>query len=358
MKVTDVLKLGGEEIGLGERRDLDLHVTESYSGTPVTLPVRVWRGRKLGPTVLVIGALHGDELNGTGIVRSLILNPPFELEAGSLILVPVVNLPGLERHSRYLPDRRDLNRCFPGDAQGSASRRLAHTLFHSLVDPADYCIDLHSAAVRRTNFANVRADLSLPEVRRIAEAFGCSLVVNGKGPEGSLRRAACAGGCPTIVLEAGEVWKIEATVTEVGLRGIRNVLIELGSVSGTPHRPVYQARVDRTKWVRAQHGGMLHFHVVPGDIVKKGQPLATNTNLLGVEQDLLESPLNAVVLGMTTLPFVAPGSPVCHLAVPRGGIGTIRRAEAKLSGESLHERLRDDLATSLTVAEVESQAQG
>ena len=307
------------------------------------------RARFKGPAVFVTAAIHGDELNGTGIVREIITEEPFDLRRGTLVLIPVVNLLGFERHSRYLPDRRDLNRCFPGSRKGTPASRLAGKIFRRIVSQCDYGIDLHSAAVRRTNFPNIRAKLRDPEVRRMAVAFGCEIVVDNPGPEGSFRRAACDAGCPTIVLEAGEVWKIESAVVELGVRGIRNVLIELGMVDGEIERPSYQAQVRHTKWVRADLGGILQFHVAPGDVVEAGQPLATNTSLLGAENRVLRSPADGLILGMTTLPAVSPGDPVCHVAMPRKKIDRIREALDNAREQSLHERVRDDLATSVAI---------
>ncbi len=349
MTVGHTFSLGGREIGRGEVVDVGIEISESYSGVPIELPVRVWRARRRGPAVFVTAAIHGDELNGTGIVREILTEEPFELRRGTLVLVPVVNLPGFERHSRYLPDRRDLNRCFPGSATGAPASRLAAKIFRQIVRRCDYGIDLHSAAVRRTNFSNVRADLRDPEVRRIALAFGSEIVIDNQGPKGSFRRAACEAGCPTIVLEAGEVWKIESAVVELGVRGVRNVLIELGMVDGELERAAYQALVKRTRWVRAELGGILQFHVAPGEVVEAGQPLATNTSLLGAENRVLRCPADGVILGMTTLPAVSPGDPVCHVALPRKKIARIREAREEAPEECLHERLRDDLATSVAV---------
>ncbi len=347
----EVLTVGECRVGIGDRCDADLEVSQGYSGVPVVLPVSIWRGREPGPTVFVTAAVHGDELNGTGIVREILLNPPFGLTAGSLILVPVVNVLGLERHQRYLPDRRDLNRSFPGDPEGSLARRFAHAVFDTIVRRCDYGIDLHTAAVRRTNFPNARGDLRNREVARLAHAVGTELVINGKGPAGSLRRSACAAGCPTIILEAGEVWKIEPTVVEFGVRGIRNVLIELGMVQGERSAPAFQTRIDKTKWVRAEVGGILQFHVAPGDVVEKGQILASSTNFLGRALREICSPADGVVIGMTTLPAVSPGSPVCHLAIPKKGIQAIRDARERASAQSLLTRVREDLSTSVAVSE-------
>lgn len=351
------LTIAGVDIPLGERRHLEFAVSQTFSSVSVVLPVVVWRGVAPGPTVFVTAAVHGDELNGIGIVREIMLNEPFKLTAGSLVLVPVVNMLGFEQHSRYLPDRRDLNRCFPGSTEGSMARRFAYAVFQEMVSKCNYGIDLHTAAVRRTNFPNVRGDLNNPEVARLARAFGCELLVHGKGPRGSLRRSACHAGCPTIILEAGEVWKIEPTVVEYGVRGIRNILVDLAMVEGKPVKPPYQVRIDKTKWLRAEEGGILQFHVGPGEIIEKGQPVATNSNLHGRAQSVLCSPAAGIVLGMTTLPAVIPGDPVCHIAIPRRGVSAIRKASDGLSDESLHERIREDLSTSVSITEGDRDAE-
>lgn len=300
--------------------------------------------------VFVSGAVHGDEINGTVTVRQLILEPSFELSAGTLVLAPVLNTLGFERHTRYLPDRRDLNRCFPGSAGGSLASRIAHTLFTEIVERCDYGIDLHSASAGRTNFPNVRADLTDAGAQRLATAFGCEVVVDGAGPAGSLRSAACKSGRPTILLEAGEAWKVEPSMVAHGVRGIRNVLIELGLVEGVPEAPLFRAVVDRAFWVRAEAGGFLQFHVAPGDVVRAGDPLVTNSSTLGEERNVLYAPEDAVVIGMTTQPAVVPGLPVCHLAVPRQGVERIARILRRRPHGHLLHRVRRELASSVLVS--------
>ncbi len=348
-------EIAGERIALGESRDLSLAVTQSFSGTDVSIPLRVVRGAEPGPVLLLTAAVHGDELNGTGIIREIILTPPCELTAGTLVLVPVVNILGYERNTRYVPDRRDLNRCFPGAVDGSLASRMAYAVFHGLVMRCDYLIDLHTAAVGRTNFPNIRADLSIPEARRIARAFGCPLVVDRPGTRGTLRRAANLASRPAIVLEAGEVSKVEPAVVEMGLRGVRNVLIELDMAVGERVPPAYQARVDRSIWLRSDAGGLLRFHAAPGEVVEKDQPVATCTTLLGAESGIVRAPEDGVIMGLTTLPSVKPGDPVCHLGIPRRGIATIRRALRRLPDESLHERMLGDLASSVVIDEPDDE---
>jgi hypothetical protein len=313
----------GQRIELGETRDVTLAVSESYSGITVQIPLQIRRGPRDGPTVFVTAALHGDEINGTGAVRNLIQDPGLQLTRGNLILVPVLNILSFDRHARYLPDRRDLNRCFPGSARGSLASRMARTIFDEIVLRSDYGIDLHTAAIRRTNYPTVRGDMGDDGVRRLAEAFGCEIIMNARGPQGALRREACAAGCPTIIMEGGEVWKVEPAIVATAVRGVTNVLRRLGMLDGQPDPPRFATVIEKTKWVRAERGGFLRFHVKPGDLVETAQPLATNTDLLGHERNVLQAPFDSIVLGMTTLPAVCPGEPVCHLGrLPHGMNGS------------------------------------
>src|SRR6056297_619029 len=224
----------GSVILPGEARNVKLAVSESYSSMTVQIPLHIRRAPEDGPVVFVTAALHGDEINGTGAVRDLIQDSELNLVRGSLILVPVLNLLAFDRHSRYLPDRRDLNRSFPGSSTGSLAGRMARTIFDEIISRADFGIDLHTASVRRTNYPNVRGDLSNPGVEKISTAFGCEIIIDGKGPRGALRREACRAGCPTIIMEGGEVWKVEPRIVETAVRGVKNVLRNLEMLEGEP----------------------------------------------------------------------------------------------------------------------------
>lgn len=355
---TPIDNWNGEQIPPGDSRDVKLAIGESYSSMTVRIPIHIRRAREDGPVVFVTAALHGDEINGTGAVRQLILDESFNLLRGTVILIPVLNLLAFDRHSRYLPDRRDLNRSFPGSSSGSLAGRMARTIFDEIVSRCDYGIDLHTAAVRRTNYPNVRADLADPEVRRIAEAFGCEVNIDGKGPKGSFRREACDAGCPTIIMEGGEVWKVEPGIVETAVRGIKNILRELDMLDGELESPDYQVTVQKSKWIRAEKGGFLQFHIKAGDIVEKDQPLATNTTLLGREQSILYAPFNAVVIGMTTLPATSPGEPVCNLGkLPKGTTpSAFRRSRREEDG--LEERVSEELASNVLVVEPTEEPAG
>ncbi len=341
----------GESIPLGSSRNVTLAIGESYSSLEIEIPIHIRRGQEDGPVMFVTAALHGDEINGTGAIRSLIHDPSFKLIRGSVLLVPVLNLLGFDRHDRYLPDRRDLNRSFPGSAKGSLARRMAEIIFSEIVAKADYGIDLHTGALRRTNYPNIRADMKDVNVRPLATSFGAEIIIDAKGPAGALRPEACKAGCPTIIMEGGEILKVEPGIVASATRGIKNVLRGLDMIDGPPRKPPFQIIVKHTTWVRADRGGFMRFHVKPGDLIEKGQPIATNTTLLGEVQNVQHAPFNAVVIGMTTLPAVGPGEAVCHLGkLPRGKKASdLRNLRAEHNG--LWQRVSEQLASNVLLVE-------
>ncbi len=345
----------GQPVPAGEVSNVRLAVSESYSGISLRIPIQIQRAKQDGPVVFITAALHGDELNGTGAIRQLIRDNDFHLQRGTLILVPILNLLAFDRHSRYLPDRRDLNRCFPGSKTGSLAGRMASQIFEEIVTRSDVGIDLHTASVRRTNYPNVRADCQNPVARDMASAFGCEFILNSAGPEGAFRREACKAGCTTIVMEGGEVWKVEPAIVQTAVRGIKNILISLNMITGEIETPETQIVIEQTKWIRADRGGFLQFHVQPGQIVEKDQPLASNTDLLGTEQSVLVAPFHGVILGMTTLPAISPGEPLCMIGRLRKAKGEeIEEARIETGGpqeQSLEERTLEDLSSNVLVVE-------
>lgn len=347
-KIKNALVFDGQSVALGESKDIHIKISETYTGDEIRMPIRVIRTRVRGPTVFITAAIHGDEINGTGIIHDFLFGDPVSIQKGTLILVPVVNVFGFETHERYLPDRRDLNRSFPGNSQGSLASRVARKLMTEIVAKCDFGIDLHSAAFQRTNYPNVRADLSSPPIRELARSFGAALIVDGKGPVGCFRREATKAGCPTIILEAGEPWKIEPSVLQIGVQGIRNTLIHLGMMAGERVEPPYQAIIRKSVWLRASVGGILKFHVTAGDFVEKGQPVATNYSILGREQNTLICPKDGIILGIATLPAVKPGEPVCHIAFPNKRINVLRRIMQDAGSNTLR-RAGRHLATNIDV---------
>jgi predicted deacylase len=334
-------KLAGIRVAPGETREIYLKVSESYVASSIQIPVTVIRGRRPGPTAFVMAALHGNEINGVDIVRRLIFDilapdgePRGDPEqagvgelAGTLIAVPVVNIPGFLTQSRYLPYHRDLNRFFPGDRKGNGAARFAARLFDEIVRKCDFGIDLHTAAEGRINLPHVRGDMSDPRVRRLARAFGATVIVSQKGVRGSLRREASRAGVPTILFEAGETGKFSSKVSATGLKGVLGVLHEMGmwKLSEKP-KPPFQVIVKQSDWVRTDKGGILDLEIRPGDLVYEGDPIGKILNPFGRTVTRIAAPYTGIVLGMTTAPLCNPGTGIAHVARLKKTLSVVERS--------------------------------
>jgi len=308
------IEIGHRSVAPGETLEIRLEVSESYTADPLYLPVTVVRGRRPGPTLFLTAAVHGDELNGVAIIRDLLNDEDFSDLAGTLLTVPVVNVPGFLNQMRALPDGRDLNRSFPGTAQGSFTSRLAHRIYEDVVRVSDYGIDFHTGGGDRTNYPHVRADLSAPRVAALAAAFGSELVIHGTGPDGALRRSAVTAGVPTIVYEAGSARVFERRFIDVGRTGVLSVMRSLEMLPGDVPPPEAGLHVKRSTWIRADAGGILDLQVSLGQPLARGQLISVNTNPFGRHRNQLDAPASGVVIGLTRSPLVHPGDAVCHLA--------------------------------------------
>lgn len=312
-------EFAGRRILPGQSAEMRLEASELYTAEPLAVPVTVVRGLRPGPTLFLTAAVHGDELNGVAIIRDLLIDQDFAELAGTLIALPVVNVPGFLHQSRTLPDNRDLNRSFPGSSHGSFSARLAHRVFQDVIRVSDYGIDFHTAGGDRANYPHVRADLSARRVAELAAAFGTPVVIHGQGPAGALRRAAAGAGVPTIVYEAGSSRVFERRFIDQGLAGALNVLRHLGMLDGAPvATPPLRLEVRKSTWLRASAGGILDLKVSLGEAVGRGQVISVNTNPFGRERSQLVSPAGGIVIGLTRSPLVHPGDAICHLARLRG----------------------------------------
>jgi predicted deacylase len=316
------LEIAGHSFAPGENRTIELAVGQSLVGSTISVPINVQRGLMPGPTLLLTGGVHGDEYNGPAVIRELITNP-LPLKKGSLVMVPVVNVHAFEQRMRYMPDRRDLNRCFPGLIEGSQSSRYAAVFFQEVVLKCSCGIDLHSAASPRTNHPNLRADLSNPMCQKLSTYLGCEIIMDAKGIVGTLRREATAAGVPVVLMEAGETMRTSPNIVNYTLQRLISVIAGLGMIDAEPIRPKFRATIVKSSWVRADYGGFLEFKVASGDIVHRGQVLATHSTIMGGPLADLRAPHDGIIIGMTTSPTALPGDPICHLAIPKGGIKRI-----------------------------------
>ena len=311
------LVIGATAAPAGRRTDLALPIGEDYVGDRLFIPATVVNGARRGPVLALTAAIHGDELNGIAIVREVLAQlDPVELR-GTVICVPIVNVLGIQFHSRYLPDRRDLNRHFPGSPDGSTASRMAHTLMTNVMNLADVGIDLHTATNFRTNAPQIRVSSGDERARALGIAFSCEhLILSGQRP-GSLREAARAIGVPVLTFEGGQAFRFEPAVVAAGVRGVLRVMAHMGMTGffPDPTSPIV-IECDETHWVRADRGGILDIDVNLGDPIAIGQPLWTVSNPLGDELNVRRSPYAGIVIGLTTLPLVAPGDAVVHIATP------------------------------------------
>lgn len=311
--VMSPFELGGITVLPGERSDIRVKISELYTAVPVMVPLTVVHGAAPGARLFVSAAIHGNEINGIEMVRQVRNDVDPKALRGTLLLIAIANPIAFMNLSRDLPDGRDLNRSFPGRDLGSMASHIAASLFDKVIRRADYGIDLHTAAAGRTNLPHVRADMSFPQVRRLAAAFGCEVVFDMKGEKGMLRHAATRVGIPTIVYEAGEPLKFQQNLIKQGVTGIKNVMSELGMYDYPRVSPHFQVNVEDHKWIRAEKGGILMIQIRPGDLVEKGDVIAIHTKPFGAEVMRLKAPHSGLVVGTSTMPMVIPGSAVCHL---------------------------------------------
>ena len=313
--MAERFELGGVEVPPGQRRTVELPVGRRFTGAELVLPVEVVNGRRPGPRLFVCAAVHGDEINGVEIIRRLLRRPLKDL-AGTLIAVPIVNIYGFIGLSRYLPDRRDLNRSFPGSEQGSLAARLAHLFIDEIVARSTHGIDLHTGAIHRTNLPQIRASLEQPETDRLARAFGAPVILDANLRDGSLRQTVMECGVPMLLYEAGEALRFDEASIRTGVRGIVGVMRELGMLP-PPLRsvPVPEPFVaNSSHWVRAPESGILRDRIRLGAAVAKDQVLGIIADPLGGRELGVRSGRDGVVIGRTVLPLVNEGDALYHVA--------------------------------------------
>jgi len=315
--MQETIEIAGEKIAPGERRIVQVPVAQRLTTGDVEINAVVIHGRKPGPRLFVSAALHGDEINGTEIIRRLLARPLLKRLRGTLIAIPVVNVYGFVSQTRYLPDRRDLNRSFPGSPRGSLAGRVANAFLSNFVAGSTHGIDLHTGAIHRTNLPQIRARLSNPAVEEMARAFGAPMILNASLRPGSLRAAAKDLGIPTLVYEAGEALRFDEVSIRVGLRGVIGVMrhLEMLPPRNRPERKTPSAVMShRSVWVRAPETGVLATQLKLGATIERGQALGRITDPLGESERPIKSPVSGILIGRTNLPLANEGDALFHIA--------------------------------------------
>lgn len=307
--------VGGTECRSGKHTWLQIPIAKLQTDTEAALPVQVLHGATDGPTVWMNAAVHGDELNGVEVIRRVLQDIDPRSLAGTIIGVPIVNVFGFLYQSRYLPDRRDLNRSFPGGPRGSLASRLAHIFVTEIVERCSVGIDLHTGSDARTNLPQIRADLKDPETRALAEAFAAPVTLDATLRDGSLRKVARKAGARVLLYEAGEPLRFDRDAIEAGVAGTTRVLASLGMVPA-PEGPAPKPTrfMEGSKWVRSGRSGLFHIERHIGDSVAKGDALGFITSPYGKRRVSVRAPHDGVVIGHTTNPLVYQGDALSHVA--------------------------------------------
>jgi len=308
--------VGGETVWPGEKRAIDIDLASTYTHDDLSMTVQVVRGKKPGPVLFISAAIHGDEINGVEIIRRLLQQKAISQLRGTLLAIPIVNVYGFLNHSRYLPDGRDLNRCFPGSARGSLTGRVAHTFVSEILSKSTHGIDLHTGARHRSNFPQIRADLDDERTLTMTRAFGVPLAIDAKLRDGSLRDCASQMDIPVILYEAGEALRFEEMHIRAGVKGIVNVMRTIGmlprrSGSREPAEPIISGE---TIWIRTPASGILRTLVPLGAKVEKGQIIGVIADPLGDTETNVEASCDGVVIGRTNLPLAYEGDAAYHVA--------------------------------------------
>lgn len=310
-------EIGGVSVSPGKQVAIDLRIPQLYTHNPMSCPVYVIHGKKPGPTLFLSGAIHGDEIIGVEIIRRVLKVKSLVKLKGTLVAVPVVNIQGFISHSRYLPDRRDLNRSFPGSVKGSLTARMADLFFNEVVTKCTHGIDLHTAAIHRDNFPQIRADLSDAETYRMARAFNAPVIVDSKIAKGTLRSAASKQGIPVIVYEAGEALRFDEVAIRAGVKGILATMRELGMIAKIKASRKKQAEplvAKSSTWLRAPSSGIFRASRTLGAKVDRGETLGIVSDPFGSTEAFVKSPAAGIIIGRTNIPLVNEGEALFHVA--------------------------------------------
>tara|TARA_R110002167_G_scaffold15727_9_gene62450 strand:+ start:4774 stop:5820 length:1047 start_codon:yes stop_codon:yes gene_type:complete len=310
------LEIAGETLRPGERKSLHIDLGKLYNHTNLDLDIEVIHGRRAGPILMVCAAIHGDELNGVEVCRQLLKHKSLNRLQGTLIIVPVVNIFGFIHRSRYLPDRRDLNRCFPGSDKGSLGARIAYTFRTQILNHCTHVIDMHTGAIHRSNLPQIRANLDNPVAEMMAQAFGAPVIIDSKLRDGSLRQCADEADISLILYEAGEALRFDDSAIRGGIRGVINVMRKLSMLPSSKNtkRLLPPVVANSSSWIRADADGVFRSVVVLGQRVSRGQIMGVVASPFGDQEHEIFAPNSGIIIGQNNIPLVNEGEALYHLA--------------------------------------------
>ncbi len=310
----DGFALGGTEVAPGKRADIELPLAKLPHGATGTVPCTVVHGRRAGPRLWLSGAVHGDELTGIEVIRRVLQQTKPASLRGTLVCVPMVNIFGVTSGSRYLPDRRDLNRSFPGSDKGSLAGRLAQLLITEVIERCDFGVDIHSGSDHRHNLPQIRAGLSDARTAELAAAFGAPIMIDAHERSGSLRGEAAARGRAVLLYEGGPPHRYDEEAIAVGVHGVLRVMKHLSMITKAPAPATPSLRSSRSRWSRAARGGLFLRTAPLGARVTQGEEVGRVVDAFGAVTARVKARVDGVIVGMRINPVVFQGDALVHVA--------------------------------------------
>lgn len=317
-KIIHPLVIRDEALYPGQSKVIDLAVGALPSGTDIAIKVHVFRSLKPGPKILLLGGVHGDEINGIEILRRSIASGLFDrLVAGTVIIIPLLNIYGFINFSRDMPDGKDVNRAFPGLASGSLASRIAHALSKEILPLVDFGIDFHTGGGGIYNFPQLRYNPNDERSKTIATAFGAPLVVASKAPLKSLRKTAQKMQIPILTFEGGENQRYDGFSLQIGCEGIQRLLMHFNMLApdtSTARLVVKSREIFKSTWLRAHQAGLFRWFKPSGHHVRKGEPLGLISDPHGCKKDKrILSPKDGYLIGHVNSTVVNQGDALFHI---------------------------------------------
>ena len=315
---SDILHILGDEIPLGERREINFNVAKLHTTTTVEVPVIIERSKKPGPVVLFTAGIHGDEVNGVEIIRQLIAKGINKPRKGTIICIPVINIFGFLHMEREFPDGRDLNRMFPGSKNGSLASQVAYKLMTEIVPQVDLILDFHTGGADRFNAPQIRIVEDEPVLDELANIFGAPFVLYSKNITKSFRNTCYKNGIPILLFEGGKSFSLDSSVTNTGVNGTKRILNHLEmlssrfKVSKPKKKPVF---ISRSKWIRARYSGMFKASVLLNTFINKGDIIGNITDPYGKFNHFIKAEYSGYAFSINESPIVYKGDALIHVSI-------------------------------------------
>lgn len=311
----DPFSLLGKEIKKGESAFLELEVAKLHTRNSLKISVIVERAKQDGPTLLLMGGIHGDEINGVAIVRDIIQKKYNKPKKGTIICIPVLNVFGYLSLSRKFPDGRDLNRVFPGSANGSLASQFAHKFTKEIAPLVDYVLDFHTGGAERENYPNVRCVLQQEKTLELAKVFGAPFIVHSNYIPKSVRHMMNKMEKTILLFEGGKSNNLDQSVIDAGVYGALNVMKYLGMQNGKVNSRNKSVIITKSRWLRAPFSGMFQFHVKNGARIYKNTVLGRITDPYGEFEKIIIAPFDGYLFGVNNAPIVNKGDALFHISV-------------------------------------------